>query len=162
MKAHPEKERVGYSLVDQVLRDMPLADPPPGLTESIMAQVRQTPQAISQSVRWRAVILAVLLASGLSVVGLLGAWTWLRSWATPENLIQTQLELWYWSQRLQNEWLAIQMRALEQPAIAERAPLLISVLAFSAAAVLLLVGLGAAVGGFATPEQSSRAGKGAF
>lgn len=155
MNSNPEKEQVGYALVDQALKDTPLDDSPPGLTESIMAQVRRTPQAISQSVHWRAVILAVFLASALAVTGLLVVSAWLRALATPENLIRTQLELWYWGQRLQSEWLTFQMRTLEQPAIAQAAPLLISVLALTAATVLFVAGLAMAIGSFAGSERTS-------
>ncbi|HEX6303431.1 MAG TPA: hypothetical protein VFZ76_04520 [Anaerolineales bacterium] len=89
------------------------------------------------------------------MTGLLVVSAWLRALATPENLIRTQLELWYWGQRLQSEWLTFQMRTLEQPAIARAAPLLISVLALTAATVLFVAGLAVAIGSFAGSERAS-------
>lgn len=60
-----------------------------------MSQVLKTPQVIQQNVRWRTVILSVLLAGGLTVTGLMVASAWLRGLSTSENLVRTQLELWY-------------------------------------------------------------------
>jgi len=155
VKLNLKREHPDNILIDQALSRIELSEPPAGFTAAVMDQVELASRSLSQEINWRAVALAALLASGVLAYALLSLYNRLGQFASPENFLRLQFEVWFWIQSARLSWLTLLLKLPDLSRMLRGAPFLAAGVVFSTVGLMLCIGIGLAIKKLPQPGRAA-------